>query len=227
MVDENARYNKGANGQPVSLEAQHVEDGRRFSPSIGRNRDVVRKAFLAHMPRAGRILEIGSGTGEHGVHITAEMPELVWTFTDVDEPSLLSAKAWLAFAGRGEIDAAYVMDAASADWGAAIEGGGFDGVFSANVIHISPMNVAQGLFAGAGRVLAENGRLFLYGPFGRGGEMSEGNASFDADLKRRNPRWGVRDLEQEIMPMAKGAGFKLEALVDMPKNNLSVVFARS
>lgn len=226
MSDEDAGYNKGVNGQPVSLEAQRVEDGRRYSPSAGRNRDVVREVFAAHMPHAGRILEVGSGTGEHGVHITAELADLRWTFTDLDQESLASAVAWRAFAGREAVDAALTLDASSPDWGREIEGGGFAGVFSANVIHIAPIAVAEGLFAGAGRILAEDGKIFLYGPFAREGEMSEGNRAFDLDLKRRDPAWGVRDLEREIVPMADRAGFALAAVVDMPKNNLSVVFAR-
>jgi SAM-dependent methyltransferase len=227
MSEENAQYNKGADGQPVSLEAQTLEDGRRFSPSVGRNRDVVRQAFRAHMPARGRILEIGSGTGEHGVHMTAGRPDLRWTFTDIDEPSLASAKAWRTHVNRTEIDDACTLDASASNWGAGIEGTGFDGLFSANVIHISPIAVANGLFAGAGRVLGEHGRLFLYGPFARDGEMSEGDAQFDADLKRRNPAWGVRDLERQILPMAREAGFQPAAIISMPKNNLSVVFERS
>jgi len=225
VTDENAQYHKGIDGQPVSLEAQKLEDGRRFSPSAGRNRDIVRDVFSAHMPLAGRILEIGSGTGEHGVHITAALPDLRWTFTDVDKPSLASAVAWRAFAGREKMDAALTLDASSSDWGHEIEIGKFDGLFCANVIHISPIGVAAGLFAGAARILLRDGKIFLYGPFARDGEMSDGNANFDADLKRRNPLWGVRDLEREIIPMAERAGFAVAAVVDMPKNNLSVVFA--
>lgn len=224
MSDENAGYNKGSDGQPVTLEAQAEQDGRRFSPSVGRNRDYVRDAFAEHMPSTGRILEIGAGTGEHGVHITQSMPELIWTFTDMDAASLASAKAWMAQKNRADRDRAIVLDASSGDWGAAIGIDLFDGLFSANVIHISPFTVATGLFAGAAKVLTQNARIFLYGPFARDGAFSEGNAAFNADLKRRDASWGVRDLERQIVPLAQANGFVLAHCVDMPKGNLSVVF---
>lgn len=227
MTDEDDGYNKGANGQPVTLEAQVEQDGRRFSPSTGRNRDFVRDVFAEHMPHAGSLLEIGSGTGEHGVHITSAMPDLRWVYTDMDAPSLASAVSWRAHVGRQNIDRAFVLDAARENWGATIEHEQFCGLFCANVIHISPIKVATGVFAGAQRVLETAGRVFLYGPFGRNGEMSEGNATFDLDLKRRDPAWGVRDLERDIVPMARAAGFSLVSVTDMPKNNLSVVFERA
>jgi len=227
MADENAEYNKGADGQPVTLEAQHEEDSRRFSPSTGRNRDVVRDVFMANMPNAGHVLEIGSGTGEHGVHMTRAMPDLRWTFTDIDAASLASAKAWMTHMRRDQMDRVAVVDASAKDWGRALEAQPFDGMFCANVIHISPIRVAAGIFAGANRVLPEAGRIFLYGPFARAGEMSEGNAQFDLDLKRRNPEWGVRDLDSDILPLAKAAEFELVSLTEMPKNNLSMVFERT
>lgn len=226
MSKENDAYHKGADGKPVSLEPQRVEDGRRFSPSVGRNRDIVRDVFVAHMPACGRILEIGSGTGEHGIYITEALRKLQWTFSDADPVSLSSVKAWMAEAGRAELDSVLELDASASDWGAGAEGRSFDGMYCANVIHISPLEVAKGLFAGADRTLAPAGRIFLYGPFGRDGVMADGNARFDLDLKRRDARWGVRDLEREILPMAERAGFRAADIVEMPANNLSVVFDR-
>jgi hypothetical protein len=86
--------------------------------------------------------------------------------------------------------------------------------------------VAEGLFAGAGRVLGAGGKLFLYGPFGRMGVIAPSNAVFRENLQRRNPEWGVRDLDQELLPLASLAGLVLQAVVDMPANNLAVVFER-
>ena len=226
MTKENGAYHKGADGKPVSLEPQRVEDGRRFSPSVGRNRDIVRDVFLAHMPASGRILEIGSGTGEHGIHITASRPELQWTFSDADPVSLASVRAWMVAAEREALDTASELDASASDWGTGAEGRSFDGMYCANVIHISPIEVAKGLFAGADRILTPTGRIFLYGPFGRDGAMSDGNARFDLDLKRRDARWGVRDLERVVLPMAERAGFHAAEIVEMPANNMSVVFDR-
>ena len=94
------------------------------------------------------------------------------------------------------------------------------------MIHIAPMTAVEGLFAGAGRLLKASGRLFLYGPYGREGIMAPSNQRFDADLKRRDPAWGVRDLDQELLPLASLAGLTLQHVVEMPANNLALVLER-
>lgn len=94
------------------------------------------------------------------------------------------------------------------------------------MIHIAPFEAAQGLIAGAGRLLRPGGRLMLYGPFARDGDIAPSNARFSEDLKRRDPSWGVRDLDREIQPLAKSAGLSLIHVMEMPANNLSVVFQR-
>ncbi|MEM6536065.1 MAG: DUF938 domain-containing protein, partial [Pseudomonadota bacterium] len=102
----------------------------------------------------------------------------------------------------------------------------WDGLFCANMIHIAPFSVAEGLLAGAGRLLPVNGQLFLYGPFGRDGDMAPSNRRFDSDLKRRAPDWGVRDLDRDILPAARANGLMLKQTIEMPANNLSVILAR-
>ena len=94
------------------------------------------------------------------------------------------------------------------------------------MIHIAPFEAAKGLIAGAGRLLSPRGRLFLYGPFLRNGKTAPSNRDFDASLKRRNPAWGVRDLDLEITPLAEAAGLSLAEVIDMPANNLSVIFEK-
>ena len=102
-----------------------------------------------------------------------------------------------------------------------------DGAVSINMIHIAPFEAARGLVAGAARLLKPDGKLFLYGPFARNGaHTAPSNADFDASLKARDARWGVRDLDLEIMPLAVAAGLALDAVIEMPANNLSVVLAR-
>ena len=225
-TDENAGYAKGVSGRPVALEPRSEVEGRRYSPSVARNREVVAEAFAALMPTCGSILEIGSGTGEHGVFITSGWPDLGWTFTDPDETVHGSIRAWIDHAGRANLKGPFLVDATRSDWGADVEAARFDGLFTANVIHIAPFEVAAGLFSGAGRRLTPGGRLFLYGPFGRDGMLAEGNQRFDADLKRRDARWGVRDLERDLVPLGKTHGLSLAQVAEMPKNNLSVVFER-
>ena len=95
------------------------------------------------------------------------------------------------------------------------------------MIHIAPFAAAEGLLRGAGRILRTGGKLFLYGPFSRAGAMAESNAQFSSDLKRRDPGWGVRDLERELMPIAHEAGLHLDTVIGMPANNLSVVFTKN
>ncbi|MEM9263807.1 MAG: DUF938 domain-containing protein [Pseudomonadota bacterium] len=227
MMDEDRDYIRGADGRPRALEARAEREGRQFSPSVGRNRDVVAEAFKAAMPPSGAVLEVGSGTGEHGVFFTEDLPGLRWFFTDYEEAARASVQAWIDHAGRSKLCGPYDVDASLTHWGDELEALRFDGMFSANVIHIAPFGVAEGLFAGAGRLLRRGGRLFLYGPFGRNGVMAEGNRNFDADLKRRNTLWGVRDLEIDLLPLASNSNLSLKTVIPMPKNNLSVVFERS
>lgn len=227
MSDENADYQKSQSGQPLALEKRdETLDGRRFSPSIGRNKDVVRDVFLQHMPKQGRILEIASGTGEHGAHITAAAAALEWTYSDIDPASQASQTAWREQAGHDRLCGPLTVDTMQADWGLA-ETGSWQGMFCANMIHIAPFEAAKGLIAGAGRILAPKGRLMLYGPFARSGEIAPSNARFSADLKRRDPSWGVRDLDLDIVPLAKHAALHLVAVQAMPANNLSVVFEKA
>ena len=227
MNDENAGYDKHASGKPVTIEQRGGEaDGRRFSPSTGRNKDIVREVFLKHMPISGHILEIASGTGEHGAHIAEQAHELSWVYTDIDPQGLQSQKAWAEQVSHDRLLGPFELNAALNHWGEAETSARYDGIFNANMIHISPFEVAEGLIAGAGRILTAGGKLMLYGPFARSGEIAPSNARFSEDLKRRDPRWGVRDLDQDIIPLAGRAGLELEVVVDMPANNLSAIFTR-
>ena len=228
MTDENATYQKAKSGQPLALEKRDTtEDGRRFSPSIGRNRDIVRDTFLKVMPAQGAILEIASGTGEHGAHITARALDLAWTYSDIDPVSQASQAAWRAHESHDRLNGPLTVDTTLTHWGEAENAPPWDGLFCANMIHIAPFAAAEGLIAGAGRLLRPGGRLMIYGPFARRGEVAPSNARFSEDLKRRDPSWGVRDLDLEILPLAEQAGLDLVKTVDMPANNLSVVFERA
>lgn len=224
---DDARYPAGADGKPVTLEGLVAAGDRRFSPSTARNRDPVREAFFGHVCKTARVLEIGSGTGEHGVHMASAAPDLSWTFTEHNMEALTGIAAWMVHSGHSGLCGPYALNAASDDWGETLAGQKFDTLFSANVVHISPFTVATGMFAGAARVLRDDGQVFLYGPFGRDGRLAAGNERFDADLKRRDASWGVRDLDQDICPLAERNGFTLKAVLDMPSNNFSVVFERN
>lgn len=224
MSDENADYDKDKTGKPVTLEQRGGEaDGRRFSPSTGRNKDSVRDVFLQAMPLSGSVLEIASGTGEHGAHITGFATDLRWIYTDIDPQGIVSQQAWADYVPHERLLGPILVDAASDDWGEAETMAPFDGLFNANMIHIAPIGVATGLLAGAGRLLKRGGKLLLYGPFARNGQIAPSNARFSEDLKRRDPSWGVRDLDQQILPIAEKNGLGLETVIEMPANNLSVI----
>lgn len=213
--------------KPVALEARETgEDGRRFSPSVARNREPIRGVFAQHVARDGRVLEIASGTGEHGAFLTDELTGLEWTYSDVDAHSRVSQAAWVAAATHDRLYGPLALDASLPDWGEAEAARPWDAVVSMNMVHIAPFAVAEGLFAGAGRILDAGGKLFLYGPFARKGVIAPSNAAFREDLQRRNPEWGVRDLDLELLPLASLAGLVLRNVTAMPANNLAVVFER-
>lgn len=214
-------------GKEIALEGRAEIGARLFSPSAARNRDPIRAVFLAHMPARGTILEVGSGTGEHAVHLAAALPHVRWLPGDPDAASRASIAAWIEHSGLRNLAAPHAIDVAAAGWERAIAQP-LDAVVSINMIHIAPFEAARGLFAGAGEILRAGGALFLYGPFSRGGaHTAPSNAEFDKSLRARDPRWGVRDLDDDIAPIAQDCGLKLSMAVEMPANNFSVIFRKS
>jgi SAM-dependent methyltransferase len=221
-------YPKSDSGKPVALEARGSDaDGRRHSPSVARNRDPILNVFREHVCEAGHVLEIASGTGEHGAYLTEALDGLHWTYSDIDGESRRSQAAWKAASTHGRLDGPVIVDASKGQWGEVERSGHWDAIVSINMIHIAPFEAALGLVAGAGRLLKPGGKLFLYGPFARNGEIAPSNAAFTESLQSRDSAWGVRDLDRQIIPLAEEVGLSVAKIVDMPANNLSVVFARS
>ena len=209
----------------IALEARAAKAARLLSPSAARNRDPIRDVFLKYMPRAGTVIEIASGTGEHVAHLAAAVAGLRFLPGDPDNASRASIAAWTAELGLTNIDPPHAADVSIDDWHQAFNP--CEGIVSINMVHIAPFEAARGLFAGAGALLKEGGRLFLYGPFSRNGvHAASSNEAFDASLKSRDPRWSVRDLDLEIMPLAAKASLSLIAIEKMPASNLSVIFER-
>ncbi|MGE0408514.1 MAG: DUF938 domain-containing protein [Amphiplicatus sp.] len=209
---------------PIALETRNIDGARLFSPSAARNRDPIRAALLASLTlKDGVILEIGSGTGEHVTHFAAATPGLRWLPGDPDSSSRASVAAWTAHAKLSNIAPPHAIDVTTEGWERALPP--LDGVVSINMIHIAPIEAARGLIKGAGTLLRARGVLFLYGPFSRcGAHTAPSNAEFDANLKRRDPRWGVRDLENDIIPLAREAGLSFYEARPMPANNFSIIF---
>jgi SAM-dependent methyltransferase len=206
-------------------------DGRLDAAAFHRNHQAiwaVLHKFLAG--KSGDALEVGSGTGQHVVHFARHTPDIIWWPSDLNEQHLKSIEAWRAHAALPNIRTALRIDLSDPAWCPELHDGSGPGpllaVFCANVIHIAPWRVAEGLFAGAARALRADGRLFLYGPFKRGGEhTAPSNAAFDESLRSRDPEWGVRDID-DVKKLAASASLVLTEIAEMPANNLILVFER-
>jgi Protein of unknown function (DUF938) len=206
-------------------------DGRLDASAFHRNHQAIRAVLLRFLAdKSGDVVEAGSGTGQHVVDFAREMPGMTWWPSDYNEQHLRSIAAWRAHAELPNIQPPLRIDLSDPAWCPEMHDGSgpknLEAVFCANVIHIAPWRVAEGLFAGAGRYLPAGGRLFLYGPFKREGKHTAvSNAVFDTSLREGNPEWGVRDIEA-LEELAAGAGLALVEITEMPANNLILVFER-
>ena len=168
-----------------------------------------------------RVLEIGSGTGQHAVFFGAGLPQLTWQTSDVPDnhPGIL---AWLEQACLPNVLPPLALDINSADWPRQQ----FDAVFSANTLHIVAWPEVERMFAGIARVLPRGGVLAIYGPFNYGGRYTtDSNARFDEWLKARDAASGIRAFEN-VDALARSYGFELERDFAMPANNRTLVWRR-
>lgn len=205
------------------------DDQRLQSPAAARNRDPILAVLREHLPPQARVLELASGSGEHGVHVARAMPGWQWQPSDTNPAALASINAWQDKGLSGDLAtnllAPVALDVTSR-WPAEWQAAAFDAIVAINLIHISPWQVTQTLMRRANEYLSDNGVLFLYGPYRRGGQhTAPSNQAFDADLKARESSWGLRDLER-VEAEATANGLVLERVVEMPANNLSVIFRR-
>jgi hypothetical protein len=216
----------GKDGRPVE------PDGRLDAAVFHRNHEpiwAVLQKFLAG--KSGDVVEAGSGTGQHVVYFAKHTPDITWWPSDLNERHLKSIEAWRAHAGLPNVRPPLQVDLSDPAWCPAMHDGSGPGellaVFCANVIHIAPWRVVEGLFAGAGRYLRSDGRLFLYGPFKRNGKHTAiSNAVFDTSLREQDAEWGVRDIA-DLEKLAAGVGLVLVETVPMPANNMILMFGRS
>ncbi|MFQ5783805.1 MAG: DUF938 domain-containing protein [Alphaproteobacteria bacterium] len=216
------------------------DDGRIDAPTPWRNREPileVLRGVLPERPPASAeprplVLEVGSGTGQHAAFMAEALPHIDWLPSEPDPRLRESIVAWSRHAaplhGLANLLAPCAIDVCAADWGLGdIEAGRLCAIFSANMVHIAPWAAAVGLMAGAGRLLAPGAKLCLYGPFSRGGRhTAPSNAEFDASLRRRDPAWGVRDLD-DMETLARANGLGLDEIVNMPANNLTLIFRKN
>ena len=203
-----------------------AEEGRLDAPAFHRNHEPIWQVlspFLA--AKAGAVLELGSGTGQHSVTYAARTPRLTWHPSDLQDTHLASIAAWRAHTRLANVAPAQRIDLVDPDW-TWTPGGPLDAILCINVLHISPWAVSQNLIAGAARLLGGDGRLFVYGPFMRdGAHTAPSNAEFDASLRARNAAWGVRDT-RDLAALAEANALALADIVPMPANNFVLVFTR-
>ena len=198
-------------------------DARLFAPAAARNRQPILDVLKGHLPPSGLVLEVASGTGEHVVHLARACPALVFQPSDPDPAHRASVDAWSAALGLANVRPAVALVTTAEAW--PVEAA--DALVCINMIHIAPWTAAEGLMRGAGRVLPPGGLLYLYGPYKRGGQhTAPGNAAFDASLRAQSAAWGVRDLEA-VAALAAAQGFGAPVVVEMPANNLSLVFRKA
>lgn len=194
------------------------------SPAVARNSAPILAVLKAHLPARGRVLEIAAGSGEHAVAFAGALPGLEWTPSDPSAEARASIAAWADQAGLANLRAPAALDVLDeATW----PEGPFAALVCINMIHISPWAATEGLMRLAGRVLPVGGLLATYGPY-REAEvaLAPSNAAFDESLRARDPAWGLRDRD-EVTAAAKAGGLALTRRVEMPANNLMLLFRKA
>jgi SAM-dependent methyltransferase len=199
-----------------------IEDGLPYSPAADRNRRPIGEVLRRWLPQAGRVLEIGSGSGQHAAWFHALMPALHWQASEV--PDRLQPLAERLAAEAPGLPAPIALDVGRAEtW----PQGGWDAVYTANTLHIMPWAHTGALLVNAARRLQSEGLLIVYGPFHEGGRHdADSNRRFDETLRQRDPAMGVRDAA-EIRRLAASSGLEAEADLAMPANNRILIFRKN
>jgi hypothetical protein len=213
-------------------------DARQYAPATERNREPILNVLQEVLPPQGTVLEIASGTGEHAIFLTPRLAPLKWLPSDVNPIACASIAAWQDQQPANELYPPVEMDVCRRPWPIEQEPlpeslwntdfrlADLVAIVNINMVHIAPWEACLSLMEGAGQLLPIGGILYLYGPFKqRGTHTAPSNASFDQSLRYQNPLWGVRDLEQ-VLEVARANHLKFLKTVEMPANNLSVVFQR-
>jgi cyclopropane fatty-acyl-phospholipid synthase-like methyltransferase len=195
-------------------------DDKPYSAACDRNRDPILGVLRPFFADRRRVLEVGSGTGQHAAHFAAALPALEWQASDRVE-NHAGIRAWLDEAGLPNTPAPLDLDVTSA-W----PDGSWDAVFSANTLHIMGWAEVERFFEALPRVTTGDAKLAIYGPFNLDGRFtSDSNAAFDASLKQRAPQMGLRDIAA-VDALAHAAGFARVDDIAMPANNRILLWQR-
>ncbi|WP_019507591.1 DUF938 domain-containing protein [Pleurocapsa sp. PCC 7319] len=203
-----------------------MRDARQYAPATQRNREPILEILTKILPAKSNVLEIASGTGEHAVFFASQLQSCHWIPSDNNPLACESIIAWKNFVGVDNLDTPLKIDVTKDDWIDQLATYKIDAIVNINMIHIAPWQACLSLMNGAGQILPPGGILYLYGPYKRDGEhTAPSNANFDRSLRDRNDQWGVRDLEA-VIEVAATAKLRLQQVIEMPANNLSVIFSR-
>lgn len=205
-------------------QADEDPDGRRTAPAALRNVDPLIDVLHQRLPDQGRVLEIASGTGQHVVAFAQTFSNLDWTPSDVDAGQRDSINAWRAQANLHNVEPPLTLDIAD-PW--PVSPASVEAVLTINLFHLVPTEHAARFFEAARSVLTKDGRVIVYGPFLRGTDFaSDGDRSFDASLRARDPAIGYKSVEV-VTDMALANGFHPLAQDAMPANNLLLTFTKT
>lgn len=207
---------------PIHLENREQTGARLFSPTAGRNKAPIGEVISPYIPQGGKVLEIASGTGEHGAYMCGLRPDIIWQPSDPNAESRASQNDWASDCD-GRMLPSLDIDTTQPNWTDGLSG--FDVIYCANMIHIAPWEAALGMVSGAGKLLGNGSTFILYGPFLEEAGTAESNLQFDVNLKGRNASWGVRNLDA-VKHIFSEAGFTHTARIVMPKENRTLIFAK-
>ena len=202
---------------------------RLYFPATQRNKDNIEKILSKIIKKKGSILEIGSGSGEHGVVFQKSFPKIIWQTSDPELVHRKSISSWIEYEGLyKQMPQPLEIDVEKIPWKVPLNiANSLQGIVSINMIHIAKWNCTVALFKESGKLLKKGKFLFLYGPFKIGNEYtSQSNYFFDNSLKMQNNLWGIRNLE-EVSSEAKKNGFFQENIINMPANNLSIIYRKA
>jgi cyclopropane fatty-acyl-phospholipid synthase-like methyltransferase len=195
---------------------------RQHAPHADRNKGPIVDVLRRVLPDVGIVLEIGSGTGQHITHFAREFPGVEWQPSDYDQVAVASIESYRRESRLPNVREPLLLEVRKRTWG----NGLLDAVVAIDLVHVTSWSVCEGLFDGARRHLKPSGVLVMYGPFKQeGGFQAPENATLDAALRAKNPDWGLRDLEA-VAALGMARGLLVEQVVDMPANNVAVVFRK-
>jgi hypothetical protein len=195
---------------------------KQHAPATIRNRAPLAAVLDGELPESGTVLEIASGSGEHAIYFAERYPDLVWQPSDPSSEALASIAEWRAEAGLANLLAPVRLDAGGPEW--PIDRA--DAILCVNMVHISPWSATEGLFKGAAELLPVKAPLILYGPYLEAEvQTAASNLAFDESLRARNSGWGLRNL-RDVDALANGMGFNRSRRVEMPANNLTLVYRK-